>query len=137
MTKSGDTTIAHIQGPATPRPPDAWITTTALHFIGVLFGCDACLEVSRALEESPKLYRGPQTRRVNTTTTLDSSGFPNLQLCAIDLLASPCDPSSVLMLSTPIACMHAFYRTAADTLKNPTKILVPDKPRYIPLECIR
>ena len=72
MTKSGDTTIAHIQGPVTQRPADAWITTAALHLIGVLelFCCTACLEVSRALEESPTLYRGPQARRVNTTTTL-------------------------------------------------------------------
>jgi len=36
MTKNGDTTIAHIQELAVQRPADAWITTTALHFIVVL-----------------------------------------------------------------------------------------------------
>jgi len=70
MTKSSDTTIAHIQGPVIQRPADAWITAAALHFIGVLFCCAACLQVSRALEESPTLHRGPQAQRVNTTTTL-------------------------------------------------------------------
>ena len=30
------------------RPADAWITTAALYFIGVLFCCIACLEVSSA-----------------------------------------------------------------------------------------
>ena len=70
MTKSGDTTFAHIQGPATQRPADAWITTAALHFISVLFCCAACLQVSSALEEFSILHHGPQARRVNTTTTL-------------------------------------------------------------------
>jgi len=60
MTESGDTMIAHIQVPATQRPADVWITTTALRFIGVHFCCAACLEVSRALKESPTLHRGPQ-----------------------------------------------------------------------------
>jgi len=59
VTKSGDTTFANIQGPAAQRPADAWITTAALHFIGVLFCYAACLEVSSALEESPILHRGP------------------------------------------------------------------------------
>ena len=36
MTKNGDTTIAHMQGLVVQRPADAWITTTALHFITVL-----------------------------------------------------------------------------------------------------
>jgi len=70
MTKSGETMFAHIQGPAAQRPADASIMTVALHFIDMLFCCAACLEVSRALEESPTLHRGPQARRVNTTTTL-------------------------------------------------------------------
>jgi len=56
MTKSGDTAFAHIQGPAAQRPADAWITTAALYFIGVLFCCTACLEVASALEESPILH---------------------------------------------------------------------------------
>ena len=60
MTKSGDTTFAHIQGPARQRPADAWITTTAFHFISVLFCCAACLETSSALEESLTWHRGPQ-----------------------------------------------------------------------------
>ena len=58
MTKSGDATFAHIQGPAAQLPADAWITTDALHFISVPFCCAACLEVSSALEESPILHRG-------------------------------------------------------------------------------
>ena len=45
--------FAHIKGPAAQRPADPWITTAALHFIGVLFCCAACLEVSSALEKSP------------------------------------------------------------------------------------
>jgi len=117
-------------------PADAWITTTALHFIGVIFCCAACLEVSSALEESPILHRGPQARRVKTTTTL-LVARARTQTCS--RVHSICwrRPSHALMLFAPIACMHAFCRTTADTLKNPTKILVPCKPRYIPLECIR
>ena len=118
MTKSGDTTFAHIQGPATQRPADAWITTAALYFISVLFCCTACLQVSSALEESPILHRGPQARRVNTTTTL-------LVAPARSRVQSICwrrhvSPSPALMSFAPIACMHAFCRTTADTLKNPT-----------------
>ena len=133
--ESSDTTFAHIQGPAAQRPADAWITTAALYFIGVFFCCTACLEVSSALEESPILHRGPQARRVNTTTML-------LVARACSRVHSICwrrhvSPSPALMLFAPIACIHAFCRTTADTLKNPTTILVPCKPRYIPLECIR
>ena len=49
-----------LKGPAAQRPADAWITTAALYFIGVLFCCTACLEVSSVLEESPILNRGSQ-----------------------------------------------------------------------------
>ena len=121
------------------RPADAWITTATLYFIGVLFCCIACLQVSSALEESPILHRGPQARRVNNTTTL-LVARARTQTCS--RVHSICwrrhvSPSPALMLFAAIACMHAVCRTTADTLKNPTKILVPCKPRYIPLECIR
>ena len=139
MTKSAYTTSAHIKGPATQRPADVWITATALHFIGVLFCCAACLEVSRALEVSPTLHHGSQTQRVNTTTTLMVAPA-RTQTCS--RVQSICQrrhvsPLSVLMLFAPIACMHAFCRTTADTVKNPTKVLMPYKPTYIPLEWIR
>ena len=129
----------HDKGLRHVRPTDACITTAALYFIGVLFCCAACLEVSSAPEESPILHRGPQARRVNTTTTL-LVARARTQTCSY--VHSVCSrrhvsPSPALMLFAPIACMHAFCRTTADTLKNPTKILVPCKPRYIPLECIR
>jgi len=138
MTKSGDTTITHIQGPVTQQPADVWIMTTALHFIGVLFCCAACLEVSRTLEESPTLHCGPQVQRGNTTTTLLVAPA-RTQACS--RVQSICQrlhvsPSPDLMSFSTIVCMHAFCRTTAETLKNPTKILVPCKPRYIPLECI-
>jgi len=134
-----NTMFAHIQGPAAQRPADAWITTVALHFVRVLFCCAACLEVSRALEESPTLHCGPQARRVNTTTTLLVAPARTQTCNRVQLicLRQNVSPSPALMLFAPIACMHAFCRTTADTLKNPTKILVSFKPRYIPLECIR
>ena len=141
MTKSGDSTIARIQGPATQRPADASITAAALHFIGVLFCCAACLEVSRALEEleeSPTLHRRPQARRVNTTTMLMVAPARTQTCSRVQSIyrRRNVSPLPVLMLFAPIACMHAFCRTTADTLKNPTKILVPCKPRYIPVEFI-
>jgi len=112
MTKSGDTMIAHIQGSATQQPADDWITTIALHFMGVLFCCAVCLEVSRALEESPTLHRGPRARRVNTTTMLMVAPA-RTQTCS--RVQSIClrrhvSPSSALMLFAPIACMHAFLQ---------------------------
>ena len=138
MTKNGNTTIAHIQGPATQRPADAWITTAALHFITVLFCWAACLEVSSVLEESLILHRWPQAQRVNTTTTLLVVRARTQTCIRVQLICwrRHVSPSPALMLVAPIVCMHAFCRTTADTLKNPTKILVPCKPRYIPLECI-
>ena len=113
--QSGDTMFAHIHGPAAQRPADAWITTAALHITGVLFCCAACLEVSRALEESPTLHRGPQARRVNTTTTLLVAPA-RTQTCS--RVQSICrrrhvSPSPAPMSFAPIACMHAFCRTTA------------------------
>jgi len=139
MTKSGDTMFAHIQGPATQRPADAWITTAALHFISVLVCCAACLEVSIALEESQILHRGPQARRVNTTTMLLVARARTLSCSRVQSICwrRHVSPSPALLSFAPIVCMHAFCRATADTVKNPNKILVPCKPRYIPLECIR
>ena len=139
MTKSGNTTFAHMRGSGAQRPADALITTAALHFISVLFYCAACLEVSGALEESPILHRGPQAQRVHTTTIV-LVNRARTQTC--NRVQSICwrrhvRPSPALMSFVPIVCMYAFFRTTADTLKNPTKILVSSKPRYIPLECIR
>ena len=118
------------------RPTDVWITTAPSHCIGVPFCCAACLEISSALEESPILHRGPQARRVNTTTTL-LVARARTQTCSHVHSICRCRraiPSLALMsLLQSRACMHAFCRTTADTLKN----LVPCKPRYIPLECIR
>ena len=110
MTKSGDTTFAHIQGPATQRPADAWITTVALHFISVLFCCAACLEVSSALEESPILHRGSQARHVNTTTTLLVARARTQTCSRVQSICWHChvSPSPALLSFAPIVCMHAF-----------------------------
>ena len=105
-----NTTFAHIKGPVTQRPADAWITTAAFHFISVLFCCAACLEVSSALEESPILHRGSQARRVNTTTTL-LVARARTQTCS--RVQSICwrrhvRPSPALLSFSPFVCMHAF-----------------------------
>jgi len=109
MTKSGDTTFAHITGPARQRPADAWITTATLHFISVLFCCAACLEASSALKESPILHRGPQARRVNTTTTLLVARARTQTCSRVQLICwrRHVSPSPALMSFAPIlACLN-------------------------------
>jgi len=87
------------------------------------FGVALTTEVKPILQEEIP-HRGPQARRINTTTTL-LVGRARTQTWS--RVYSICrrrhvSPSPALMSFAPIACMHAFCRTTG-TLKNSTKIL--------------
>jgi len=120
------------------RPADTWIATAASHFIGVIFCCAACLEISSALEESPILHRESQAQRAGTTTTLLVDRARTQTCSSVHSIcqrrhASP-SPALMLLLQSRACILSA--ELAAHTLKNPTKIPLPCKLRYIPFECI-
>ena len=66
------------------------------------------------------LHRGPQARRIlNLTTTLLVARARTQTWSSVHSICRCChvSPSPALMLFAPIACMHAFCRTTANTLK--------------------
>jgi len=128
MTKSGDTTFAHIRGPAAQRPADAGSRPPLC--TSLVCSC----AVLRALK-SQAPSRNPQYCIVGHK----HNAYTPRPCCWLLERAPTCSrvqsicwrrhvsPSPALMSFAPIVCMHAFCQTTADTFKIPTKILVYKK----------